>query len=178
MERPRKTILVTAEDKSGKRPPKTFAIPGPAQSRQECRERERMAKKFVKKMKGNHDPELIFRLFMTGMDDIRETYDKEKGAYLLQVCNPRHVNIKLDEEAFTNLNGLGAPGRETTLDKTDSPSLTENSSSSSAPGDTGDITIISRDRYVCEQCGHVEQDCHCEDGYDDDDTGDITIIPY
>jgi len=160
MERPRKTVLVTAEDKSGKRPNKTFAIPGPVQSRQECRERERMAKKFIKHMKGNHDPKLIMNLYMTGMDNIKETFDPKTGAYLLQVLNPRHVNIKLDEEAFTQLNGLGAPIQETTSDKTGSPLETETESSSSAPGVIGDHIKT----WSCEQCGYDEQGCHCEDG--------------
>jgi hypothetical protein len=141
-DRPRKTILVTVEDKSGKRPPITKAIPGPAQLRQECRERERMAKRFIKKMKGDHDPKLINNLFMTGMDGIKEVYNKELKAWQLQVLNPRHVSIKLDEEAFLKLNGSDAPGPETDSSKTGSPSETGAESTSSAPGVTGDITII------------------------------------
>lgn len=93
-------------------------------------------------MKGNHDPELIKRLYLTGMDNIKETFDKETGSYQLQVLNPRHVNIKLDEEAFLKLNGSNAPGQETTSPSMDSQPSTGSASSTSAPVATGDTTII------------------------------------
>lgn len=111
-------------------------------SRQECRERERKASKFMKRMKGDHNPDLVRMLFLTGHDQIKEFFDQNTKDWKLLVLNPRHVNIKLDEEAFTQLNGINAPGPETDSSKTDSPSSTESSSSSSAPGDTGDNTII------------------------------------
>ena len=111
-------------------------------SRQECRERERKASKFLKKMKGDHNPDLIRMLFLTGQDGIKEFFDQGTGAYQILVLNPRHVNIKLDEEAFLKLNGSNVPGAEKDSQSTGSPSSTESSSSSSAPGDTGDNTII------------------------------------